>query len=274
MRRVRATILGLAGLLGVASSGFAQSTGDQPPPLPSRIIPVSTENLLLAPNLFDSDVARRAAELKRWMDDFVKWQRWAAEWRNRREPGLLTGSRDRKEKPAPPAWLPERCETVIDETDPLTTACALLAEWKEDPATAHLRQARSAAVAQREDTSKTIWWEHIHADVFWPATEWQAGVYGVVGMHTATTIHGRLQIFIAPGAMLLNVPARNGSRVWKLATTYGVGYRLFDFTFPGGRQASLHLNLAKAWVVSNTTDVVIGRSMDFAGFSITFKKAN
>jgi hypothetical protein len=60
--------------------------------------------------------------------------------------------------------------------------------------------------------------------------------------------------------------------VWKLATNYGMGYRLLDFTLPGGREAVLHLNLAKAWVVSGTSDLVTRRSMEFAGFSITLKK--
>jgi hypothetical protein len=260
----------LAVLLGVASSAFAQDGGGQSAPLlPSRAIPVGTE--LVVPALDRGDT-ERAAELKRWMRDFTDWQKWSAEWSNRREPGLFTGSRDRREKPAPPAWLPGSCETVIDDADPLTPACALLAEWNEDRVTAQMRQARAAATAQKEDTSRTIWWEHVHVDLLWPATEWQAGVYGVVGFHTATTIHGRLQIFVAPGMILLNVPTRDGSRAWKLAANYGIGYRLADFKLPGGRDAVLHLNLAKAWVVSDSSDLVTGRSMDFVGFSITLKK--
>jgi hypothetical protein len=264
------TIVWLAVLLGGASSGLAQGAGKQSAPaLPSRVIPLGTEALTPA---LDQGAAERAAELKRWMQAFTEWQKWWAEWGNRRERGLFTATRDRREKPDPPAWLPNRCATVIDDTDPLMPACALLAEWNEDIVAAQVRQARAASTARKEDTSKTIWWEHIHVDVLWPATQWQSGVYGVVGIHTATTIRGRLQVFIAPGAMLLNVPARDGSRVWKLATNYGMGYRLLDFTLPGGREAVLHVNLAKAWVVSGTSDLVTRRSMDFAGFSITLKK--
>lgn len=51
---------------------------------------------------------------------------------------------------------------------------------------------------------------------------------------------GRLQIFLMPGAMLLNLPARNGTHP-KSATNYGVGWRMVDF-------------------------------MDFVGFSLTFNK--
>jgi hypothetical protein len=107
----------------------------------------------------------------------------------------------------------------------------------------------------------------------WPAVQWQASIYGVVGMHFATTVGGRLQVFTAPGAMLLNLPARNGTRVWKVAANYGIGYRLLDFRFPGGRPAELHLNLAKTYLLSDSSELIAGRSVDFVGFSVTFKKS-
>jgi len=204
------------------------------------------------------------------MKDFLAWQKWSAEWGGRREPGWITASRSRREKPAPPGWLPDRCAEVFDDTDLLASACGLLAEYQEDRGTAQTRQARAVAQAQQEDPENTIWWQHVHMDVLWPALQWRASVYGVVGMHVAMTVHGRLQTFLGPGAMLLNLPARNGARVWKVATNYGIGYRLFDFKFPGDRNASLHVNIAKAWLLSDVADVASGRTMDFAGFSITF----
>lgn len=272
MGRVWPTIAGLAALLGVASSGLAQG-GDQSSPLPSRVIPIYVERLPEVPGVLDPVASQRAAELKRWVDDFTEWKEWWAQFANRREQGLFSGSRDRREKPAPPAWLPDRCQTILGDADPLLSACALLAEWNEDVVTAQHRQARAAATAKQEDTSKTIWWEHVHMDVLWPATQWQTSVYGVVGMHTTTTVRGRLQVFIAPGVMLLNLPTRNGTRGWKIAANYGIGFRLFDFKFPRGRRAVLHVNLARAWIVSDSTDLVTGKRMDFAGFSLTFKKA-
>jgi hypothetical protein len=72
--------------------------------------------------------------------------------------------------------------------------------------------------------------------------------------------------------MLLNVPARNGGRVWKVAANYGIGYRVMDFTFPGGRPAELHLNLAKMWMVSDAAEAATGRTIDVIGFSVTFKR--
>jgi hypothetical protein len=256
---------------GAATLAHAQ-TPDRPvpDPLPSRSYPVGVFEP--APDLSDRSAAQRAAELDRWVEDFTEWMTWSTEWVNRREPGLFTSYRDRRQKPAPPAWLPHRCETVIDASDPLMRACELLAGWSDGNMAAHLRLARGAATATKEDTSKMVWWEHVHIDALWAPFQWQERVYGVIGVHTATTVKGRFQVFLAPGAMLLNVPARNGSRVWKLAANYGFGYRLFDFTLPGDRAAVLHLNFAKAWLLSDVKDAVTGRSTDFAGFSMTLKK--
>ena len=80
-------------------------------------------------------------------------------------------------------------------------------------------------------------------------------------------------MFTAPGALLLNLPSYNGARTWKVAVNYGIGYRLVGFSFFGRRPAELHLNLAKTWIVSDTTDLVVSRSIDVVGFSITFKRA-
>jgi hypothetical protein len=207
------------------------------------------------------------------MESFAEWTQWWARWGNRPEPGLIGGGfRERREKPAPPAWLIAECDGGEFDLE-LDPACELLEDWRRDYPATLARQVRATGPAQLEEASKTIWWEHVHMDVLWPAMQWQASVYGVVGVHSTATVRGRLQVFLAPGVMLLNVPASNGTRAWKLAASYGMGYRLLDFTFPGSRPASLHLNLAKAWLLPDVGSVNIGRSVDFVGFSITFKKS-
>jgi hypothetical protein len=269
--RVSAVTVGL--LIGIAPSVFAQS-GAEPPaaPLPSRAFPITIEAVALMPFLSDASAEERATELEHWMDAFAEWQEWSMHWRGKRQQGWFTGFQDRREKPAPPEWLSGQCVTVIDESDPLMPACGMLAEWSDDAA-AEARLARTAAMNANEDTSKTIWWEHLHLDVLWPAMQFQGGAQGVIGMHMAINVHGRFEIFAAPGAMMLNLPTTNGSRVWRLATNYGFGYRLFDFKFPGvDKIAVAHLNLAKGWVVTDYADLATGRSMDFIGFSITYKK--
>jgi hypothetical protein len=224
----------------------------------------------LAPDLFGSYEAERLAELKRWMVEFAAWQDWARRWRGRPEPGSVWGYRARRTKPTPPVWLEGRCAALPGDDDPLVPACTQLAEWREENGPGQVRQSRAAQ--QQEESSKTTFWEHMQVDLLWSAVQWQSSIYGVVGVHIATTVSGRFQVFTAPGAMLLNLPARNGTRAWKVAANYGIGYRLLDFRFFGGQPAQLHLTLAKSWILSDTTELVGGRSVDFAGFSVTFKK--
>jgi hypothetical protein len=266
MGNVCGMLVSVAVLVGSASL-LAQ--GADPPPLPSHrvaaMIPVT------APDVFDHDATARATELQQWMDQFSDWQEWSARWGNRRQPGWFTAHRKRRPKPDPPEWLQPECASSLVSDDPLIPACALLTEWSEDRSATESRAARLAAVTQREAPTNSVWWNHVHLDMLWPATQWRSSVYGVVGTHATVSVQGRLQVFIAPGAMFMNLPSRDGTRVWKLATSYGIGYRLFDFEMFGSK-ATMHLNLAKAWLLSDPTDVVGGRSTDFAGLSLTFAK--
>jgi hypothetical protein len=226
----------------------------------------------LPPALIDDGLTEQVADAEQWARDFEEWKDWSSQWQNRRQPGWFTGYRDRRDPPVPPAWLAARCASVTDEHDPLMRACTLLREWNDGLIANQLRTASANAIAQREDDERTTWWEHLHVDVLWPAMQWRTSMYGVIGMHAATTVRGRFQAFVAPGVMVLNLPSRNGTRAWKVAANYGIGYRLADFVFPGKRLASLHVNAARAWVMSDVADVATGRTVDFAGFSLTFKK--
>ena len=271
-RCVFGTVVFLTALIVTARPSVAQSVdGTSLLPLPARDIPVTAQPapVIEPPNPIG---AEQRAELDRWMANFTKWKQWSAEWGNRRERGWFTEYRERREKPAPPLWLATRCASVFSDLDPLALACSLFAEWKEDFLTISSRPTTPLPTAPAEDSDKMVWWEHVHIDVLWPAMQWRSSVYGVIGVHTSTTVAGRWQVFVAPGAMLLNLPTRYGSRAWKVATNYGIGYRLFDFAFPGDRLATLHVNMAKAWLLSDVTDVASGRTTDFAGFSITFKQ--
>ena len=207
--------------------------------------------------------------MRRWVKEFSEWREWRAEWRNRREPGLFTSSRARREKPAPPSWLAGECE-LVDANDPLATACGLLREWGEDEAVTQIREERLAAATQYEKPTKTTWWEHVHMDLVAPAMQPQSRIIGIGGMHAAFTVKGRFQMFAAPGLMFVSAPSQRGGREWRVATNYGLGFRLFDFSFPGGRAATAHLNMAKAWMLSDSTDLLTDRSMDFFTFSISF----
>jgi hypothetical protein len=265
-RRLVALALFAAIPASVAAQDAAESVPLQSRPLAAAVV----EHFLVAPDLSERDPAQ-AAELTQWMDEFLEWQAWAAEWTGRRERGWLTPFRDRREKPTPPAWLADECAVTVVDDGLLGQGCTLLAEWGDDRR-AQMRQARAAAATQGEEPKKVVWWEHVHLDLLWPTTQWQSSTYGVVGTHVSATVRGRLQVFLAPGAMFLNVRTRNGARAWKIATNYGIGFALFDFNFPRGRRATLHVNLAKAWLMSDAADMVSRRSLDFVGFSMTFKR--
>jgi hypothetical protein len=216
--------------------------------------------------------SQRDAELKKWADDFSEWQQWWAQWANRPEPGWLTSSQRRRVKPEPPPWLADECAEVFDPSDSRAAACELLEQWRLDNASALIRNTRGSYVKKAEAEPKSIWWQYVHLDLLWPATEIRTSVYGVVGVHTAMTVKGRMQIFLAPGVMLVNVPAFDGTRLWKVAANYGFAYRLLDFNFPRHGRASLNVNIAKSWLMSDVQDLVVSRTADFVGFSINFKR--
>ena len=264
-----AAVVGM--LVAHASPGFAQDAADVPP-VPSRS--PRLDLVLLTPEVpaYMFSAGDNLAELRRWVDAFTDWQAWSSQWAGQREPGWFTGYRDRRPKPPPPSWLAARCPWVLDEADPLATGCALFTMWASDDLSPPALRTASVLGSAQEDAPHTTWWEHVHMDLMWPDLQFGSSIYGVVGMHHSTTVKGRFQVFTAPGMLLLNLPSYNGTRTWKVAVNYGIGYRLFEFGLFGSRPAELHFNLAKTWIVSDTTDVAVGRSIDVVGFSLTFKR--
>jgi len=215
----------------------------------------------------DVDWVVRYEELERWVHGFTAWQEWSEQWLNRRQPGWF-GTQSRRARPDPPSWLDAECQVFIEAEGLFQRACELLAIWK-DPDVADARRERADAQLQREAPTKTKWWEHVHLDVLWPMTQLGASTYGVVGTHVTMEMSDRLQIFVAPGVMLMNLPAERG-RKWTPAADWGISYRLFEFKAPGfGRRARLHVNVAKAWIFAGPKSIA-RTSVDLAGFSLTF----
>jgi hypothetical protein len=237
--------------------------------LPSRMIGTGDLVLLIPDPAAD---IQRLLEAQRWLAQYAEWKEWNATWRNRREPGWL-GARDRRQRPDPPTWLPDECPNVLPGASILANACRSLAEWTDDVATAQLRQEMMSERVQHEAPRNSSWWEHLHVDLLWPVTQWRTDVYGVVGTHATIDVAGRFEIFVAPGVILLNVSTGPDTREWKLATDWGMAFRCFDFTMPGtNRRASMHVNVAKALMLSNTAGLM-PRTVNLAGFSVTMKKA-
>jgi hypothetical protein len=264
---VRSAVVILA-VLTAMPPAWAQTTDSGSQPIEGRTITIASR-AIDAPVLLMWDGAARREQLEKWIADYSAWREWAAVWGNRREPGWFRDYRSRRPRPDPPVWLFEECEGLAP--DAREEACLLLPEWSAGTAATTLNAAVPPPNAP-EDDKKITWWEHVHLDAGWPALQSGTGVYGVLGLHATTTVRGRFQVFVAPGAMLLNVPTDDGGRAWRLATNYGIAYRLGQFTIPGlDRQALLHLNLAKAWLLSAGPNVST-RSTDFVGLSMTFKK--
>jgi len=251
----------------VAASVPVSARDVQEPALPARVIGTG-DVVFFIPD--ETQWGQRLGEMQRWITDYENWKRWYEVWRNKPEPGWI-GHRDRRRRPDPPTWLDDECRDVVQDHGILVDACRLLADWKDEQIVLQMRRQTTQTQVQHEAPTKNVWWEYVHFDALWAMPQVGASVFGVLGMHATVQVAGRFQVFVAPGAILLNLP--NGkSREWRPATDWGMAYRIVDFTFPGTRRrASLHLNLARAWVLAGPSNV-IKSSIDLAGFSVTFKK--
>lgn len=214
----------------------------------------------------------RLVALQRWTKEYEDWKAWFAKYQNRRAPGWLATQKKRKQPPTPPAWLPDACTLLGDETGPIGDGCRAWRDWSQtDYATEHITQQIAQTRANLEAPRKSIWWEHIHVDAFWPMTQAGSSAYGVAGVHTTLQLSRRFQIFLAPGAMMMRLPTVDGKQRWSPATHWGFSYRVLDFRFPGThRPSALHLNLARVWILGQNRLPGAGE-MYLAGFSLTFK---
>jgi hypothetical protein len=214
------------------------------------------------------------AGIERWSRDYIAWKAWFGEWRNKREPSLF-GTHSRRQRPDPPVEAFFACPLPSDDVGPLAQSCRLLDEWlRNDVAAEIITQQAAATRTRKENESKTIWWQHVHLDALWPMTQGTSGMYGVLGLHTTIDLTGRIELFLAPGAILMRVPGPSGNGEWKPATDWGFTYRLADFTMPRMRRpATLHVNLAKVWLFGGTENAAAAQNdMYLAGFSLTFRK--
>src|SRR5262249_19121856 len=102
-------------------------------------------------------------------------------------------------------------------------------------------------------------------DGMWSTTQSNISAFGVLGAHFTIDVSGRLQIFAAPGFLVVSVPNLAGERDLYPATDFGFSYHFFDL----GR-ARVHGNLVHAWMLGNRATLV-NPNMVLAGFSVTLK---
>lgn len=260
---VRRGVLFVLVAFGVAAAAAAQT---DPPTLPSRPIAI-----VGSPVHAESPV-QQIAELQRWTHDYEEWKTWFLRWRSRPEPGLWS-TRARRPQPVPPPWLADACVSLLEDTGPLADACAAWREWSfGDEGAGLVKQQLTQARSALEAPQKSAWWEHVHIDGLWPMTQTGSDAIGVAGMHTTVNVSKRLAVFLAPGAILMRMPAITGGMTWSAATDWGFSYRLFDFRVPGlQRASSLHVNMVRVWLLGRDAIQSPGE-MYLAGFSITFKR--
>ena len=258
----------VASLTATVSSAHARTRQDGQDVLPARPIPVGQVHVpSVSFTAGDSvELAERTATLEKWVREYSEWKEWEERWRGKLQPGWV-GYRERRTKPAPPSWLAEEC-SGLEETEGLfADACRLLGESRDGRSAEQIRARVLARNTEHENFTK--WWNSVHLDALWLAPSTSPS-YGVVGIHATLKVAGRWQVFVAPGAILLNMPAPRNAREWVAGTDLGMSYRLFDVAVPGSRQGTVHLNFARVWILGDSNSAV-SKTVDLFGLSLTLK---
>ena len=251
MSRNTRFILGAVFLLVVSRGSFLSAqTSSQ-----VQVDPAPKEIVLTLAQIHDAE---------QWAADFEKWQKSVERWRTLRYPAPWSSFSKRHPKPEPPAWLADACP-LLGADPQFTRACELYSRWEEDPLASRTRQNANAAIAQKEKPTNTSWFRHVHLDGLWSTTQSNVSAFGVFGMHVTVPIEGRMQVFLAPGIMLVSVPTFYGTREMRAATDWGITYRLFD-----AGPSTVHFNLVQAWLLGGTPNVARPR-LTLAGLSLSFR---
>ena len=253
----------LAAVILVCLAGIAPLAAQSAEPLPASVPSTELSPGVLAPPLITVTL-EEMQELQRWTRDFLEWQKAVDKWLNLRTQGSFSRFLESHKKPEPPVWLQGACELLADDPQ-FSAACEMRARWDDDPFTMRSRKAAVTAVAQKEAPANSVWWRHVHLDGLWSTTQSNLTVFGLFGMHLTVPVEGRMQVFVAPGVLMVSVPTMSGTRELKAATDWGVTYRLFE----AGRN-TVHFNLVHAWVIASGQQLA-SPQMTLAGFSISFR---
>lgn len=262
---------GIALLCGLLSQPALAQGPDLLPssPIASIAVPVNTEGL--------GDAA-----LRTWIRDYTAWQEWAEKWRNRPQwathpfpypfwkdnPDLFSYVAPRRAEPAPPDGLDAACAERAGSSaarDTLAESCRLLQVWKDDYSTQRIRWAVATARAQKDDTRRSRFLEHIHFASLWTNLQATAEgrAYGLAGVHATIDVYGRWQVYALPGIMAVSLPNLRGQRTVTIGYDWGFAVRLFNSRIPYVGPVKVHLNLVHAWLPEVT------QKIDMIGFSFT-----
>ncbi len=212
--------------------------------------------------------AEQMSELKKWLSDNAKWEKWNKRWGNTVLPHPV------RHRPAAPAWLEEECSQLIGGEGLLVQACSHLKDISEDRNTAAIRQA-TAAQRKQQEGFKTRFIERVHVGAGWPLMQVGGFTYGaLLESHVSITNLGRIEINL-PGIMILSVPDENGHRVVKFGTDLTLSFRLGEFQVPGIKQRYvLHMNIANAWTGVGSPAFGFDSRASLIGLSVTIKNSH
>lgn len=231
----------------------------------------------------DLDELRWETEI--WMAEYEPWrvQRdFNSEFEEERHTYIRSLSYSQRQKvtkpeltflelPLPPDGLVFYCETVdqtVSESEMMVKACELYADLRNY--LDHGRRSRilAARLLQDQPAPKTKFWERFQIDLMHAHAEiGYSNIWGLVGLHYSIPVPGakRLEIYPAPGLMLLNLP--NVSSQWNLtpAFTWGFGFRCCEIPL-GEKKLVVFLNISRVWNASDTSQVV-----NLAGLSVSWR---
>jgi hypothetical protein len=261
----------------LSQPSFAQT----PNPLPST--PIATLNVTIPVN-----VARLGDEaLRTWIRDYTAWQEWAEKYLNRRQwaahpfpypfwkenPDLFSYVVPRRAEPEPPSGLGAACAGRAGSSaarDTLAQSCALLTVWQDDYSTQRIRWAVATTRAQKDDTSRSRFFEHIHFASLWTNLQTAPGgrAYGLAGVHATIDVKGRWQIYALPGIIAVSLPNLQGRRTVTVGYDWGFAVRLFNSRVPYlDLPVKVHLNLVQVWMPE------VQQKIDMIGLSFTANRA-
>jgi len=246
-------------LLGAAHAASAQDVS------PVRL--VREQDLQLTPAQED--------DLTRWIDDVRSYHAWYERYRNRVSRNIFGFIDDRRMIPPVLEWLPARCELAADfvprPAGPLAEGCDLLSFYESNVSLAPSTRPALLAQKQNEQDPHSSFWKHLHLDAGWTSLDYRLQAYGVVGVHvTLPELAKRVQIYLPPGFLLLSVPDGRGGRTLEPAATVGVSIKMFGFAFPQNKAGTAYFNIAKAYVVNQSTASQGNSSVDLVGLSFAW----
>jgi hypothetical protein len=218
-----------------------------------------------------------AKELEEFIHDFLKWKKWEDRWRNTVYKSTWTEhvKKDRKERPVPPTFLYNECNEMLPGSNGrVYLACQILESYTQNSGAETIRALLEVERIRNESQAKSLFEQRIHLDGLWPIASVDSYKYGgIFGVHLTILNLGRVEIFGAPGVMLMSLPDDAGGRQYQVGIDYGFSLRLFEVpSLYSGKSFVLNANVAMVKLLANIKNIPgVKTQTTIVGFSLTSK---